>query len=587
MQQTWAASPALMSGLAIVEALTSLVPVLFALAAGLVIREVKAVFDGVPGHELTLALILAGIVGLMLIETLATIARRYITARLTDELIQTLSLEIAQHLSSVDLAFFEDREGQNKIERAGHQPGSDLVTFVLTMTRILTQGFQTVTLAAVLIYIEPVFTPLVVLVSIPLLVFRWHMAKLTYLTRRQQTTIRRWTGYYMHTLTSREFVPTVKIYNLAPVLIRQFAGYLGQIIGVNRKLYRKQAVGSAVASTAVTLAALGLVVWVGYRAVTGAVSVESLGTFVVAVNRIQASIQTFVDAVASGLEKVLFISNLSELFQQKASIRSGSQQPPDISGNIELKDVRFSYPGTSTPVIKGVNMTLKAGQTVALLGPNGCGKTTLTRLIARLHDVDQGSILVDGHDIREISLSHLHRNLALVSQRPACFEATAEENIAYGDWDRLSESPDEIRQIADDANIDDLIQTLPEGYKTLIGRRFGTFDLSVGQWQKLAMTRALARNAPILILDEPTASMDVHSEAEMYAGFQQLSAGKTTLLISHRFSTVAMADHIYIMDDGRIVDSGSHDELLGRAGIYSAMYELHHRVSDRQSRNNT
>lgn len=581
-KRTWEASPSLTIGLTLVEVLTSLVPVLFAISAGLVIREAKAVFEGTPGHEFTLGLVLAGIVVLMLTETLSTISRRYITSRLIDELRYSLSLDIANHLSSVELAFFEAQHGQDMLERAGSRPGSDLVQFVLSISRILTQGFQTVSLAGVLIYIEPVFTPIVVLVSIPLLIFRWHMAKLTYATRRQQTIIRRWSGYFMGTLTNRAFVPTVKLYNLAPILIRKFADYLGQIIGVNRRLYRKQAVGGALASVAVTVAAMGLVVWVGYRAVSGDISIQLLGTFVVAVHRIQASIQSFVDAIANSLEKVMFISNLTELLAHQPVISSGTSSHVENIGSIELKEVYFTYPGSTNMVLKGVDMTLKPGQTIALLGPNGCGKTTLARLIARLHDVKNGSILLGGQDIRELSLSYLHDNIAFVSQSPVCFEATASENIAYGDWNRLATAPDEVRKIAEDANIAEMIENLPDGFDTLIGRRFGTFDLSLGQWQKLAMARALARNSPILILDEPTASMDVHSEAEMYASFQKLAQGKTTLLISHRFSTVAMADHIYIMDDGKIVDHGKHDELLKRGGIYSAMYELHHRVSNRQ-----
>ncbi len=195
IRRTWAASPSLVSGLALVELLTALVPVLFAVAAGLVIREAKYVLDGELGHQFTLALVLAGVVGLMLIETLATIGRRYVTSRLTDELRLHLSVDIARHLSSMDLAFFEDPGSQDVAERAGRQPGSDMVRFVVTTFKILTQGFQVASLAAVLIYIEPVFTPMVVLVSIPLLVFRWHMAKLTYSTARTQTTIRRWSGY--------------------------------------------------------------------------------------------------------------------------------------------------------------------------------------------------------------------------------------------------------------------------------------------------------------------------------------------------------------------------------------------------------
>ena len=171
-----------------------------------------------------------------------------------------------------------------------------------------------------------------------------------------------------------------------------------------------------------------------------------------------------------------------------------------------------------------------------------------------------------------------------MSQNPVCFEATAAENIAFGDWERLADSPQSIRKIAEEASIAEMIEKLPDGYETMIGRQFGTFDLSLGQWQKLALARAMARDASILIFDEPTASMDVQSEAEMYSSMKKLAAGKTTLLISHRFSTVAMADVIYIMDEGRIVDRGSHDELLQRGGIYAAMYELHHRATDRRSR---
>ncbi len=577
-RQTWEASRSLAIGLAIVEALSSMVPVLFAVSAGLVIREAKAVFEKVPDHEFTLGLVLASIVALMLVETITKICRKYITYRLIDELRHCLSLSLAKHLASMDLAFFESPRGQNMLERAGNQPGANLVQFVLSIARILTQGFQVVSLAGVLIYIEPFFTPIVVLVSIPLLVFRWRMAKLTYVTKRKQSVIRRWSSYYMSTLTSRAFIPTVKIYKLAPILIQKFSDYLGQIIGVNQRLYRKQAVGGALASIAVIVAALGLIVWVGYRAGTGDVSIQLLGTFIVALNRIQASIQAFVDAVANSLEKVLFVSNLIELLREEPIIVSGPVDSAENIATIEMKGVRFSYPGSTHEVLKGVNMTLKGGQTIALLGPNGCGKTTLARLITRLHDVGQGRILMGGQDIRSFSLSCLHDHVALVTQSPACFEATASENIAYGNWDRFANAPNEIQMIAGDANVTEMIEELPDGYDTMIGRRFGKFDLSLGQWQKLSMARALARSASILILDEPTASMDVHSEAEMFAGFKRLAAGKTTLLISHRFSTVSMADYIYIMDDGKIVDRGRHEDLLQRGGIYSAMYELHHRI---------
>ncbi len=578
--QSWEASPGLVSGMFVVLALSALVPVLFAIVAGILLGNVKSVFAGEAGYQLPLVLSLASVAGLMLVEVLAGIGRKYINARLNDVLRQTLSVKIAEHFAGADLAFFEDPESQNVIERAGNQPGTEMIRFINALMTTITQGFQAASLAAVLIYIEPVFTPLVVLASIPLLLFRWHMAKLTYATQRKQATVRRWSNYYLQLLKNRTFVPTVKLYNLAPELIQQFSSYLGQIIGVNARLYRKAAIGQSIASVIITAAAMGLIFWVGYRTVAGELSIEKFGTFVVALNRIQASIQMFVDATANSLERILFVSNLAEVFQNVPKIREGTLRPETLPGNIELHDVRFTYPGSANPVIKNVSIVLKAGKTTALLGPNGCGKTTLTRLITRLYDVDGGRILIGGHDIRDLSATYLRNQIAFVSQNPVCFEATVRDNIAYGNWPRLAEEPEAVNRIAEDANIADMIKGFPDEFDTLIGRQFGTFDISTGQWQKLTLARALARDAPIVILDEPTASMDAHSEAEMYAGFQNLAVGKTTLLISHRFSTVAMADYIYIMDDGRIVDHGKHDELLQRGGIYSAMYEVHHRMAN-------
>jgi ATP-binding cassette subfamily B protein len=580
LRRAWAVSPPLVGGLLLVEALIALSPILFALAAGWVLREASAVFAGEPGHDTALALALAGLVGLMLVETLAAIGRRFVALRLTDEIRVSLSTDILGHLATLDLAFFEDPTSQDVAERAGRQPGSELVQFVGAITKIPTLGFQAASLAAVLVYVEPVVTPLVVIVSVPLLVFRWRMAQLTWSIAREQATVRRWSGYYARALTASAFLPTVKLYGLAPVLLEKYTGFLRRLAEVNRRLYRREALGGAAASILVVLAAVGLVLWVGSRAAAGEVSIQMLGTFVVAVTRIQGSIQGFVDAVAHALEKVLFISDLRELFAQRPGIRGGAQRPASTRGAIELRDVHFGYPGSARQVIRGVSMTLEPGRTVALIGPNGCGKTTLTRLIARLYEVDRGSVLLDGRDIRELSLDHLRRQIAYVSQSPVRFEATVGENIAYGDWDRLADDPEAIRRVGKEARIAEMVEDLEEGYETLLGRRFGTFDLSGGQWQKLGVARALARDAPILILDEPTASMDVQSELDVYRGLRDLAAGRTTLLISHRFSTVAMADHIYVMDEGRIVDHGSHTELLDRCAMYAALYELHHRLPD-------
>jgi ATP-binding cassette subfamily B protein len=580
--RTRQASPSLLSALIGLEVIAAVTPAIFALGIGLVVRQAQALYqaEAAPGQEraLLLALIALGVISLL--SALVSVARQYVLARLVDTLRLHVSTDVFGHLARLDLDFFEDPASQDTVERASRQPGRDLAYFLVNTISIGTHGFQALSLAALLLFVEPVFTLVVFIAALPWLRFRWRMAELTYETEREQTQTRRWSAYYARTLTGRAFVPTVRTYRLAPVLLRRYAGYLERIIEVNRRLYRRQALGSATASTIVSVAGLGLVIWVGIRAFRGDVSFAVLGTFVVAASRIEASIRALVDSVAKSLERALFISNLTELLEQEPRIRSGTSETP-IRGDIELRNVHFTYRGSSEPVLHGVNMKIEAGSTVALLGPNGCGKTTLTRLIARLYDVTEGEICIDGKDIRELSLPHLRASMAYVSQNPVPFEATARENVAYGDWERLAEATAEVRRAASEVGISEMIEGLPQGYDTQLGRLFGTFDLSGGQWQKLALARALAKDAPILILDEPTASMDIRSEAEMLRHFQRLARGKTTLLISHRFSTVAMADHIYVMDEGRIVEHGTHGELREQRGTYAALYELHERMATR------
>ncbi len=576
----WQGSPRLCSALITVEIIDAFVPVLFALTVGLSIGEAKQIFEGTGGNQGKLAAALGIAALLALMSTLVAIARDYVRSRLTDELRVQLSTEVLRHLATLDLAQFEDPAMRDVIERASSEPGGSLVGFVTTAVPIATQGFQIASLTAVLLYVEPMLTPVLLLAGVPALLIRWRMARLNYETLRAQTTVRRWSTYFANTLSDTHFFPTVRLYDLAPVLLDQCRGYLRQILSINLGLYRRQAIGGALASVVVTAAALGLVVWVGYRTAAGDVSVALFGTFVISINRMQECIRSFVDAVARSLEKVLFVSNLRELLETESlRPKDGTIRPTHIEGNIELKGVCFTYSGSSDEVLHDIDMTLPAGKTVAVIGPNGCGKTTLTRVISRLDDVTSGEVLLDGHDIRDMPLAFLHEGIAYVGQHVIRFEASASDNIAYGNWAALSGDPATVRTLAEHAGTAPMIAKFPDGFDTRLGRRFGTYDLSGGQWQQIAITRALAKPASILILDEPTASLDANAEAEMYRGLQRLAAGRTTLLISHRFSTVAMADYIYVLDEGRVVDHGSHKELLARGGVYAAMYEIHHRAA--------
>jgi ABC-type multidrug transport system fused ATPase/permease subunit len=237
--------------------------------------------------------------------------------------------------------------------------------------------------------------------------------------------------------------------------------------------------------------------------------------------------------------------------------------------------VTFTYSGPNEPALKDISLYIKPGETVALVGENGAGKTTLVKLIARLYDPDEGSILFDGVDVKELSLVSLHSKISFVFQTFGRYEATVGENIAYGDLRKVMDDTEKIEQIARLAGVHNMIQAMPQGYNTMLGRIFGEYNPSEGQWQQIALARAFARHAVLLILDEPTSNLDARSEYELFSRFQEVAQGRTTILISHRFSTVSMADRILVMDKGQIVEQGTHQGLITQGGHYASLYRLH------------
>jgi len=246
-------------------------------------------------------------------------------------------------------------------------------------------------------------------------------------------------------------------------------------------------------------------------------------------------------------------------------------------GEIAFRNVSFAYPGSEKLALSNVSFDIQPGETVAVVGKNGAGKTTLAKLLARFYDPDVGSICFDGMDLRAYALDSLYRHIAPVFQKPVHYEATLSENIAYGNSGALLHEPEQIVRIGQSAGIAPIAEQLPHGYETSLGRRFGAYDLSEGQWQQIALARALARDATLLILDEPTANVDAAAEHQLFQRFRRLAQGKTTILISHRFSTVQMADRIIVLDQGKVVEVGSHQELIAREGYYAALYGSHHR----------
>jgi ABC-type multidrug transport system fused ATPase/permease subunit len=435
-------------------------------------------------------------------------------------------------------------------------------------------------LLGVLALIEPFVLLIVPPLALPYLIFRWRLAKVRYAEEHHRAAKRRWTSYYIQKLTTADSVAELKILDLGPHLIGRFRELLREFRDRDRILHRRNLGGSSAAALLTTGALYGLFVRVAVRTVEGVVSLGDLAVFGGAAGRLRGALNQAIHSLSIGLERVLYVSNLREFLSIAPSATVGrGLTPPMDRGEIEIRDLTFAYPGSVEPILKGLSLTIAAGETLALVGENGAGKSTLVKLLVRLYDPAEGQIFVDGVDIRDIELAHLQRHVGLVLQTSGRYETTAAENIAYGDWRRLLEDREEIERLARSVGMHDMIDALGKGYDTHLGRRFGNVTLSGGEWQRIAVARAFAREASFLVLDEPTSNLDPRTEYALFTKFKELSKGRTTLLISHRFTTIGMADRIAVLAGGRIVESGTHDELLIERGAYSALYQLYEKLT--------
>jgi ATP-binding cassette subfamily B protein len=371
-------------------------------------------------------------------------------------------------------------------------------------------------------------------------------------------------------------VGEVRMLGLAPLLIDKFRALMAEFRDQDRHTYRRGFDGSTLFVVLTTTAIYALFARVALRVLGGSLTLGDLAVFGGATTRLRNTLQSAVQSISSTMERMLYITNVIDFLALEPQVTTkGGPAPAVRAADIELRDVTFHYPGMAERALDRVSIHIAAGETVALVGENGAGKSTLVKLIAGLYEPDEGSVLFGGVDLREIDRDDLHRRIAFVFQSFGRYETSATENIAYGDWQNMLLDPERVKRIAALAGVDEMIRSLPRGYDTLIGRSFGEHELSGGQWQSIAVARAFARDAALLILDEPTSNLDARAEYNLFRRFQELASGRTTIIISHRFSTVRVADRILVMEKGTVVESGSHDELMARAGGYKQLYDLH------------
>jgi ATP-binding cassette subfamily B protein len=511
----------------------------------------------------------------------AKIVERDAGERMLDELNLRLTSDLLAHAAKLDIAFFEDPESLDVLQRARSAPAENFRDFVLGAVRVVAGAVQVAALAAILIAIAPVLLLPMVVLAAPYGVFQWRLASRRYRTEVRRTTRRRWSEYFVELATHAASATEIGLLGLSPLLLERFRSVARDFRDENRSVIRRATAVGSLFAVLTAVAVFAVFLYLGLRTIAGEFSIGHLAVFGAAAARLRAALEETLFFLSTALEKALFVGTLRRFFAAAPRVvaAAGLALPEGPASAVDLDDVSFTYPGAEAATLSGVSLRIEPGQVVALVGENGAGKTTLVRLIARVYDPQKGRVLFDGVDVREVDPAELHRRIAWVLQDFTRFEATAAENLAYGDWRRLLDDRPAIERIALATGVAPFLESLPEGYETWLGRRFGRRDLSTGQWQRLAVARGFARPASLLVLDEPTASLDARTEEELFRRFRELARGRTTVLVSHRFSTVSMADRIVVLVGGRIAETGTHDELLEKGGAYAELFRLHQRMA--------
>ncbi len=500
----------------------------------------------------------------------------YLDSLLADKYTRYVSIQVMKHAAELDVIAYEDPVFYDRLERARVQ-ATDRLAMIQMLGRLIQQIITTITLSISIVYFSPWLLLLLIAGVIPAFLGESHFAFLGYAKNFRQTPVRRQLDYLRILGGSKEAAKELKLFGLSKFLTERFTRLSDAVYEENVALSKRKLIAGALLSIIGSLGYYAAYVYVIWRTVNGALSIGTLYFLAGAILQASTNIQLIFSTLSGVADQALFLTDLLAFFEMQPTIRSKPNAlpaPRPIRKGFEFRNVSFAYPGSSRLILKNLDFTLHPGERIALIGENGQGKTTIVKLITRLYDPTEGQILLDGIDLREYSLEDLYREIGVIFQDFMRYEMTAHENIAVGRIEEIG-NIEEIAAAAHKSLADEVIAKLPKRYDQMLGRRFETgVDLSGGEWQKLALARAYLRDAQLLILDEPTAALDARSEYEVFERFAELTGGKMALFISHRFSTVRMADRIVVLADGQIAEDGSHEKLMALGGQYAEMFEL-------------